>query len=84
MASPNARYSDFRPTQFDRHIHLEGREDWFVAPVFLNRDSTAAQIRRFNSTVKRLGGESDTVEVHRFGHWANGWFELILSKEEAT
>jgi hypothetical protein len=25
-----------------------------------------------------LGGESETVEVHRFGHWGPGWFELIL------
>jgi hypothetical protein len=25
-----------------------------------------------------LGGESETVEVHRFGHWGPGWFEIIL------
>jgi len=25
-----------------------------------------------------LGGESDTVEVHRFGHWGPGWYEIII------
>jgi hypothetical protein len=25
-----------------------------------------------------MGGESSNVQVHRFGHWACGWFELIL------
>jgi hypothetical protein len=29
--------------------------------------------------LKELGGESDTVEVHRFGHWGPGWFEIILA-----
>jgi hypothetical protein len=25
-----------------------------------------------------LGDESETVEVHRFGHWGPGWFEIII------
>jgi hypothetical protein len=25
-----------------------------------------------------LGGESETCEVHRFGHWGPGWFEIII------
>ncbi len=27
---------------------------------------------------RALGGESETIEVHRFGHWGPGWFEIIL------
>jgi hypothetical protein len=27
-----------------------------------------------------IGGESDDVVVLRFGHWANGWFEIALVK----
>jgi hypothetical protein len=25
-----------------------------------------------------LGGEGDNVEVHRFGHWGPGWYEIII------
>ena len=25
-----------------------------------------------------MDGESETVEVHRFGHWGCGWFEIII------
>lgn len=32
----------------------------------------------FQVFLKEMGGESETVEVHRFGHWGPGWFELIL------
>ena len=32
------------------------------------------------ATLRRLGGESTTVQVHRFNHWACGWFEIILTK----
>jgi hypothetical protein len=28
--------------------------------------------------LEMLGGESETVEVHRFGHWGPGWFEIII------
>jgi hypothetical protein len=32
----------------------------------------------FESALEMLGGESKSVRVDRFGHWACGWFELIL------
>lgn len=25
-----------------------------------------------------MGGESEDIQIHRFGHWANGWFEIVL------
>jgi hypothetical protein len=28
--------------------------------------------------LEALGGEGETVEVHRFGHWGPGWFEIII------
>lgn len=72
-------YRDFRPTKFDSHIPLEDREDWLVVPVARNRDSEPYEESNFAAALKTLGGESDNVEVHRFGHWANGWFEIILA-----
>ena len=73
------RYGDFQPTQFDpKGLALDDQQDWLVAPVARNRDSGPLSESNFESCLKALGGEGDDVEVHRFGHWANGWFEIII------
>jgi|TARA_Y100000296_G_C5173132_1_gene258473 hypothetical protein len=73
------KYSEFKPTGFDCHIILDiDREDWLVVSTGQNRDSEPQDRANFDSALEILGGESETVEVHRFGHWANGWFEIIL------
>lgn len=77
------RYRDFRPTGFDHHYNIDHavgapREHWIVMPTAQNRDSHAFERANFDATVKTLGGESETVEIHRFGHWACGWFEIII------
>lgn len=74
----SAEYRSFVPTCFDNHITLEDRETWLVAPVSQTRDSEALEQSNFATCLEILGGESETVEVHRFGHWGHGWFELIL------
>lgn len=71
-------YFKFRPTGYDSHITIKEREDWLVLSCSRNRDSDCLEESNFAVALERLGGESETVEVHRFGHWANGWFELIL------
>lgn len=75
-------YAEFRPTAFDRHINIddgdESREHWYVAPVSQTRDSGALDRVNFAAAVRILGGESETVEVHRFGHWGPGWFEILI------
>lgn len=75
------RYRTFRPTGFDaagiagaRH----GISEWFVAPVTRNRDSGTLEQSNWDVFLREMGGESDTVQVHRFGHWACGWFEVIV------
>jgi hypothetical protein len=75
-------YKEFRPTGFDGHIYLDKREDWLVAPFGRNRDSDCLDESNFVVGLESLGGESDTVEVHRFGHWACGWFEIVLVKPD--
>lgn len=75
------RYSEFRPTVVDRAgLGLEDRQDWLVAPVSQTRDSEYLEVSNFRVVLKDLeekdGGED--VEVHRFGHWGPGWFEIIL------
>lgn len=72
-------YSEYRPTCFDvRGLALPDRQSWLVLPCSRTRDSGPLDQSNFESAVKALGGESDTVEVHRFGHWGPGWFELII------
>jgi len=59
-------------------LGLDDRQDWIVAPVMRTRDSVALETSNFRVVLEDLGGESDTVEVHRFSHWGPGWIEIIL------
>lgn len=72
-------YREFAPTGFDAPgINLPDRQDWLVAPVSRIRGSSLLSESNFNVVLRDLGGESDTVEVHRFGHWGPEWYEIIL------
>lgn len=72
-------YSSWKPSSFDTSgLGLPDRQSWLVAPTARNRDSSPLEESNFATALSELGGESDTVEVHRFGHWANGWYEIIL------
>lgn len=61
---------------FDNYIG-EG-SDWVVVAVGRNRDSEILDESNFEAALDMLGGESETVQVNRYGHWGCGWFELIL------
>jgi hypothetical protein len=72
-------YKEFSPTPFDsKGLNLPDQQDWLVLPIARNRDSGHIDQSNFDAAVEMLGGESETVEIHRFGHWACGWFEIIL------
>lgn len=55
------------------------RDEWLVAPVGQSRDSDLVEQSNFAALLKELGGESETCEVLRCGHWAVGWTEIILA-----
>lgn len=78
------KYQEFRPTGFDpRGLGLPDRQDWRVLEVFRNRDSSLLGESNFEIACNILGEESeDSYEVHRFGHWGPGWFEIILVNPE--
>lgn len=72
-------YSQWSPTAHDaRGLGLDDKQDWLVVGVMRTRDSGPLDESNFTAVLKALGGESDTVEVHRFGHWGPGWFEIVL------
>lgn len=74
-------YKDFSPSAVDETgLGIPNRQDWLVVPVGITRDSGPLSQSNFYSALESLGGESDTVEIHRFGHWAWGWHEIILVK----
>ncbi len=56
----------------------EDRKNWLMASVSRTRDSGPLDRSNFECYLKELGGESETVEVHRFGHWGPGWYEIII------
>ena len=54
--------------------------DYYVL-LFRTRDSGLVEESNFNSALKALNGESDTVKVIRASHWLCGWIEMILIHE---
>ena len=73
------RYKHHRPTGFDpTGAFLPERQEWFLAPVSRTRDSGPLDESNFHAALALLGGEGEGVEVHRFGHWGPGWYEIIL------
>lgn len=78
-------YGQWAPTGFDtRGAFLPEQQDWLVAPVCQTRDSGPLDKSNFQAMLELLGGESETVQVHRFGHWGPGWFEIILIDPKDT
>lgn len=79
------RYQEWAPTGFD-HKGLNGdrldRNEWFVGPCMLDRDSSLLAQSNWCALIAILATEGQTdggdYEVHRFGHWACGWFEIVL------
>jgi len=72
-------YKNWRPTAYDRGgAFLRERQAWLVVPTIHTRDSDTLEESNFATALALLGGESKTVEVHRFGHWGPGWCEIIL------
>lgn len=84
------RYKDYAPTQFDRAGSFldEDRQEWGVLPMIRTRDSGPWEESNFVSTerilTERAGeeGEENGWEIHRFGHWGPGWYEIIIVKPD--
>lgn len=67
-------------TAFDSRENYAGEDlsHMLQLGVMRHRDADCLSESNFAVALERLGGESETVQVHRFGHWAFGWYELIL------
>lgn len=77
------QYSDFRPTSHDvKGLGLPNQQDWFVLPYIRTRDSTPPAWNRILRRLKpaKAAGE---VEIHKFNHWAVGWYEIIIASPKS-
>jgi hypothetical protein len=43
-----------------------------------NRDSDILSESNWHTVLEYLGGESDSVQIIRHGHWACGWIEYLM------
>jgi hypothetical protein len=75
------KYQNWSPTGFDpKGLNCNDQQDWLVAPVSINRDSGPLEQSNWEYVIADLERDhADTDwEINRFGHWACGWFEIIL------
>lgn len=80
------KFKDWEPTSLDskkdNYIDWGGSEDlgeWFVGPI-KTRDASILEESNFYTALDILGGEGEDVQIHGFGHWAIGHYDLILVK----
>jgi len=79
-------YREFQPTGFDsKGLGLDDKQDWLVAPNGTNRDAGVLTRANWEAQEKILAeADPDGLDhqVHRFGHWGNGWFEIVIVRPE--
>jgi len=51
-------------------------EEWLVVLTHSRDDDTIGE-SNWRSALAMMGGESDDVQIFRFGHWACGWWEAL-------
>jgi len=76
----------FKPTGFDHSIGvfrgLSDLGDWLVSPIGINRDSgllAECNWKAQCAALESLGdSEADNWQAHDFGHWACGWYRVII------
>jgi len=67
------------PSGLDSIDNYMGETEFGALEVLMtrSRDSDLLTESNWDSALKSLGGESDSVVIHRFGHWACGWWEAL-------
>ena len=81
-------YREFRPTGFDvAGLGCDDRQDWLVGPCSITRDSGILDLSNWHSmiaTFEDIDPNGEDHEAHSFGHWACGWFEIVLIRPDSA
>jgi hypothetical protein len=84
-------YSKFRPTAFDQAGAFldDDRQYWLVGPCSVTRDSGPFEESNWESMLSLLRDLGDDAaledwEIHRFGHWGPGWFEIVIARPDSV
>lgn len=76
------RLRDFSPTGWDSKENYMGdssHDHWFIVEICHSRDSDYLTESNWDYAIKELQADKTAgCEIHNFGHWACGWYELIL------
>jgi len=77
------RYSEHRPTAFDTHI-CDQLDHLWVAPVSISRDADLLTQSNWTVVSEEIlrNCYHEESDIHRFGHWACGWYEILLIHPE--
>ncbi len=76
-------YREWSPTQHDtRGLNAPDRQDWLVCPVIRTRDSETLDQANYEEMLARLEPHADDYEELSFGHWACGWFNIIVVRPD--
>lgn len=62
---------------------LEEQADWGVL-MCQTRDSDVLTESNWHVALTELGGESEDVQILRFGHWACGWLEYMVVNPDCS
>lgn len=77
-------YGEWSPTPSDtKGLNLPERQGWLVAPCMSTRDSDTVERSNWQTMLadlRILNPDETDFEIHRFGHWACGWFSIVLVK----
>jgi len=68
------------PSGFDSLANFMGEipDKSLLVLLTRNRDSDLLSQSNWDTVLKHLGGESDSVQIIRHGHWACGWVEYMM------
>jgi len=77
------RYSEWAPTGMDlKGLGCPDQQGWYVAPVTRTRDSGSLDESNWEAQIKILDDAEVEYDTASFGHWACGWFEIVLVKPD--
>jgi hypothetical protein len=82
------RYGAWAPTSFDcKGAHLDDdRSDWLVGPCLQTRDSASLERSNYAALLaacEKADPSGESFEEHRFGHWAPGWYEIVIARPDS-